>query len=79
MDITIAIVFFILGVLFTVNMLPDNNSIMDKERWIMYKMINEDLRIASCKMSELPKYITDILQQNEKISVLYDHVEDVLL
>lgn len=32
MDITTAIVFFILGVLFTVNTLPDNNSMMDKER-----------------------------------------------
>lgn len=32
MDITIAIVFFILGVLFTVNTLSDNNSMMDKER-----------------------------------------------
>lgn len=45
----------------------------------MYKMINEKLRIASCEMSELPKHITDILQPNDRISVLYDPIEDVLV
>lgn len=45
----------------------------------MYKMINEELRVASCKMSELPKHITDILQPNDRISVLYDPIEDVLV
>lgn len=45
----------------------------------MYKMINEDLRIASCIMCDLPKHITDILQSNDRISVLYDPVEDVLV
>lgn len=42
-------------------------------------MINEELRIASCKMSELPKDIAERAQPVETITVFYDSKEDIIV
>lgn len=45
----------------------------------MYKMINEELRIATCKISELPKDIAERAQPVETITVMYDSKEDIIV
>ena len=42
-------------------------------------MINEELRIATCKMSEFPKNIAERAQPVETITVLYDSNEDIIV
>lgn len=45
----------------------------------MYSMINKELRIATCKMNELPKDIAERAQPVETITVLYDSNEDIIV
>lgn len=45
----------------------------------MYSMVNEELRIATCKMSELPKDMADRIQPVETITVMYDSKEDIIV
>lgn len=45
----------------------------------MYSLINEELRIATCKMSELPKDMADKVQPVETITVMYDSKEDIIV
>lgn len=42
-------------------------------------MINEELRIASCKMDELPKHVAERAQPVETITVMYDSKEDIIV
>lgn len=45
----------------------------------MYSIINEELRIATCKMSELPKDMADMVQPVETITAMYDSKEDIIM
>ncbi|MBS5933726.1 MAG: hypothetical protein KIC94_12735 [Clostridiales bacterium] len=45
----------------------------------MYSLINKELRIATCKMSELPKDMADMVQPVETITVMYDSKEDIIV
>lgn len=45
----------------------------------MYSMINEELKIATCKMNELPKDIAERAQPVETITVMYDSKEDIIV
>lgn len=45
----------------------------------MYNLINEELRIATCKMSELHKDMANMVQPVETITVMYDSKEDIIV
>lgn len=45
----------------------------------MYSMINEELKIATCKMNELPKHVAERAQPVETITVMYDSKEDIIV